>query len=245
VTITIRGIQLLNPLFGGGSYADKVLAYSPIAYWPLWEATGSVAACLVNPLQNGTYSGVTLGQEGIGDGRTCPLFDGVNDHVDLYSAALAAAFNGAEGTIHLWYKVYNAGVWTDSVHHMLFEFAADAGNNIRVYKEAANNSMYHRYRANSQSKSQSNSPINPTTWVPVAVTWSKTDDKVRFYAGGVQWSNTHTSLGTWAGSLSSTATVLGDIATTPSIPWYGYLAHMALWDTPLSADDLADLAVIA
>ena len=39
---------------------------------------------------NGTYTGVTLGQPGIGDGLTCPLFDGAND----YAIANHADFEG-------------------------------------------------------------------------------------------------------------------------------------------------------
>ncbi|GAI14148.1 unnamed protein product, partial [marine sediment metagenome] len=88
-----------NFFIGAGgvlAYDDKVLGMDPIAYWPLSETSGLVANCLVNPAQNGVYTGVTLGQPGIGDGNTAPYFDGTNDYVDVLTAAFIAAYNGSE-----------------------------------------------------------------------------------------------------------------------------------------------------
>ncbi len=50
-------------------YFRKVLSHRPIAYWPLWEASGSVAFDLAGNALHGAYTGVTLGQVGVGDGR--------------------------------------------------------------------------------------------------------------------------------------------------------------------------------
>ena len=50
-------------------YSEKVLALSPIAYWPLWEAAGAVAEDISGNGFDGAYTGVTLGQTGIGDGN--------------------------------------------------------------------------------------------------------------------------------------------------------------------------------
>ena len=49
---------------------------------------------------DGAYTGVTLGQDGIGDGNTCPLFDGANDFLDFYSAGFSSAFNGDQDPLH-------------------------------------------------------------------------------------------------------------------------------------------------
>ena len=50
-------------LGGSGGYNEKVLRTGPIAYWPQDETSGTVARCLVNPAQNGTYTGVTLAND--------------------------------------------------------------------------------------------------------------------------------------------------------------------------------------
>ncbi|MFV1969356.1 MAG: hypothetical protein ACC628_28375, partial [Pirellulaceae bacterium] len=61
----------------------------------MWEASGSISDDLSPQGNDGAYTGVTLGQPGIGDGRTCPLFDGANDYNNIYSAALNTDFDGA------------------------------------------------------------------------------------------------------------------------------------------------------
>ena len=82
-----------------------------IAYWPLGETSGSIAADLSGNEQHGTYTGVTLAQPGIGDGRSAPFFDGANDFVNVLSPGLASAFNGAAGTIALWFHVNSPASW--------------------------------------------------------------------------------------------------------------------------------------
>ena len=34
--------KIVPVVLAGGGYSDIVLGYSPIAYWPLWEASGVV-----------------------------------------------------------------------------------------------------------------------------------------------------------------------------------------------------------
>ena len=98
-------------------YYQKVLSYDPIAYWMMDEKQGAVSYDMVTArntgARNGAYTGVTLGQPGIGDGNTSPLFDGANDFTNIYSASFNAAFNGAEGTLGIWMRVFNVAVWTD------------------------------------------------------------------------------------------------------------------------------------
>ena len=63
----LRGIQAhrrrQDLLHGGQNYIDRVLASGPIAYWPLWEMSGTVAQDLVANLRapdpgslDGTYA---------------------------------------------------------------------------------------------------------------------------------------------------------------------------------------------
>ena len=105
-------VPVSTPGGGAASYVSRVLGFGPIAYWPLYESSGTTAACLVNAAQNGTYSAdVSLWPPGpgIGDGNTAPEFDGATEWVNIDTAALVAAFNGAEGSFLIWARVFNVG----------------------------------------------------------------------------------------------------------------------------------------
>lgn len=239
-----RNLLLLN---GGRSYAQKVLATAPaslLAYWPLWEASGSVASDISGNARNGAYTGVDLGSPGIGDGRTSPYFDAVNDYCNVHSAALASAFNGAEGSMACWCKVFSSSVWTDATSRRLLQFRVDANNFVNLGRTAANNQLQCQYIAGGTSKAVTvaTSTLN---WFLFGVTWSKSADQVIVYVNGAQSGATQTALGTWAGSLSSTRCLIGADITTPGAVWNGYLAHTTLWSTPLTAAQIAALAVVS
>jgi hypothetical protein len=225
-----------------GGYSAKVLSYSPIAYWPLNETSGTTAICQVNAAQNGTYTGVTLGQPGIGDGNTAPFFDGANDYVNVQTAALAAAFNGAEGSISWWFKVYDAGVWTDGTFRYHVYGAADASNNVFYRRHTTNNWLTMWYRAGGTISQQAIVPEQPTTWTHIALTWSATDDAFKSYFAGVQAGPTISGLGIWAGPLADTVIGAGDLV--PTSVWHGYLAHVAIYTSALSLATIQDLATV-
>ena len=242
---------------GGAGYSAKVLGYSPIAYWPLWEASGDVAECLVNSAQNGAYTGVTLGQPGIGDGRTAPFFDGVTDYVNIYSIAFRDAFalyndptgllDESEGTVMIWAKVNAVGMWTDGADRFAFRLEADDNNYVFCAKTITNNRLFFRYIAGGVAESQNIGGLTTTDWMCLGMTWSKSagvDGEARYFLDGVQQGTTDTGLGVWAGNLNATETVIGATSTAPTVLWHGWLAHCAIWDTPLTPASMADLAVV-
>lgn len=238
-------------------YYRKVLYYRPIAYWPLWETSGMVARCLVNTAQNGTYTGVTLGQAGIGDGNTCPLFDGANDYCDIYTAAFKDAFalyndptgllDESEGTVMVWAKVANAGVWTDGADRFLLQLAVDANNRLLCAKTITNNRLFLKYAAGGAFEDQAINGMTTIEWMCLGMTWSKSagaNGEVKHFLNGVQQGATDTALGVWVGNLAAAATTIGASSTGPAEPWHGWLAHCAVWDTPLTPTQIADLAVV-
>lgn len=242
-----RKRALLLPWAGGDTsmaYTNKVKALSPIAYWPLAESSGTIIVDESGNGRNGTYTGVDLGQTGIGDGRTCPLFDGVNDVGNVFSASLQGAFNGSEGTIALWAKVSGSGVWTDAATRWCAIFRVDGNNLVGIQRSTTNNRLQVTYIAGATNKTITKDSLTTTNWMHVAITWSKAADQVIMYFGGVQNGATLTVLGTWAGSLATTATNIGARFTTPDQIWDGYLAHVALWTTPLNSTQIASLAVV-
>lgn len=227
-----------------GGYSQKVLSYGPIAYWPLWEPSGAVAQCLVNPAQNGTYVGVTLGQPGIGDGQTAPFFDGVNDCVPIWSAALVAAFNGSEGSMASWARVNAVGVWTDAASRHVFTLAVDANNRAYYRKDTVANQLHWRYAAGGVTLNRTRAGENTTNWFHIAITWSAAANQVICYFDGVQEGAVLVGLGVFVGALLAANTVIGAWSTAPTQAWHGWLAHCAAWDRPLTPAEVAQLAVV-
>jgi hypothetical protein len=227
-------------------YYQRVLASDPIAYWLLDEKGGTVAYDAVTMravgAQNGVHTAVTLGQPGIGDGRTSPLYDGVNGYTDVVSAALAAAFDGSEGTAMCWARVANAGVWTDGASRTALTVFVDADNLLLLQRNGVNNQLFWYYEANTVIDSVVLGGLTTTDWMHLALTWSASADEVRAYYNGAQTGATQVGLGAWAGVPSRT--IAGASTVAPVAPWSGYLDHVALWDRPLTPAEIADLAVV-
>lgn len=238
----LRGTRRALLGLGGQIYIEKVLSYGPIAYWPLNETSGVTAACQVNAAQNGTYTGVTLGQAGIGDGQTCPLFDGANDYADIQSATLASVFNGGEGSIVIWVKVSGAGVWTDGTTRFIMRIQPDPDNRVQMFRNAANNTLAWLYRSGGTITQVKNAGYSAVNWFHLALTWAAVADEVKAYYNGTQAGATVNGLGVWAGVPS--LSVIGAATIPPINVWDGYLAHAAVWNRALTPAEIADLAVV-
>lgn len=226
------------------AYTNKVIALAPIAYWPLADASGATATDESGNARNGSYVGSpTLGVTGIGDGRTAATFNGTSSYTNIYSASLAGAFNSQEGTISAWFKVSAAGVWTDATFRRVAVFFVDNNNFVSIHRTSTNNQLRVQYGAGGTQKF-TDASTSATGWLHAAVTWSKAADQLKGYLSGAQFGSTQTGLGTWAGSLSSTGTLIGALATTPSQLWSGDLAHVAIFTSALSAANVLALATV-
>jgi hypothetical protein len=236
----------LAGLIAAEEYADRVLATrraNLIGYWPLWEPSGVVATDISGNGRNGAHTGVTLGQPGIGDGRTCPLYDSTTDYTNIYSAGLAGAFNSAEGTIAIWAKI-PAGVWVDGQTRVLMGLRVDANNLVLITRTSVNNQLLMRYTAGGTISGNTVS-FSSLSWFHAAITWSKSADQMIRYINGAQTGTISNGLGVWAGALSSTQCNIGALNTTTAQVLNGYLAHAALWTAALTPAEIAALAKVA
>ncbi len=237
---------------GGGildvqAYTNKVKALAAanlIAYWPQAEASGTTALDESGNGRTGAYTGVTLGATGIGDGRTAATYVAASSgRCNVYSASLNGAFNTAEGTIAGWFQVSAAGVWTDATNRYFIHLFADASNLVYIRRQTTNNQIAYVYIAGGTSKSFA-ATLSPTAWFHLALTWSKSADQMKGYVNGAQVGATQTGLGVWSGALASTNCLIGAQSTAGSGPWSGNGAHVAVWSTPLTAPQIAALAVV-
>lgn len=215
-----------------------------LVYFPQWEGAGAVSFDQYNAW-NGAYVGVTLRQTGIGDGETCPLFDGVNDYNNIWTAGLQGAFNGAEGTCLAWARVFNAGVWTDGTPRYALQLRVNANNRIIMQRSVVNNRLSWFYIAGGVVEQIDLNGLNTTGWFHIALTWSASTGtgEARAYYNGVQTGLTQVALGAWAGNVANGRVNIGcDDTAGPTNAWHGYLAHAAVLDTPLTPDEIAWLA---
>ena len=224
-------------------YYKRVLRTGPIAYWPQWEPSGTVAYDRTANARNGAYTGVDLGQVGIGDGRVCPWFDGTNDYNNVYSAGLAGAFSGAEGSLMVWAKVNSAAVWADGILRELAIFRVDASDKVEIYKNTTNNQVVVlRVGSNPFDAKSVAIAWSGTAWFCVGSTWSVSGDELRVYLNGVQSGATQTGLTGFVGALANTSTCVGAVSTVPTNVWHGWLAHACVWDRALTPSEVASLA---
>ncbi len=229
----------------GMSYTNKVVALAPIAYWPMAELSGTTALDASGNARNGAYTGVTLNQAGIGDGRSSASFDATTSYNNVFGASLAAAFNGAEGSLSIWCKVSGAGVWTDGVTRRVMYFLVNSSNRVGIFKPTTSNEIDCLYVAGGVSLGAGKTSFSSVDWFHAGLTWSKAADQMIFYINGVAIVPVSSGLGVFVGSLSSTQTLLGALNTGATAQvWSGLLAHGALFDRPLSAATVASLAVV-
>lgn len=228
-------------------YFRKVLTLDRqnlIGYWPMWEASGSVADDLSGEGNDGAYTDVTLAEVGIGDGRSCPLFDGSASFSDIHSAGLVADFGKLEGTFAIWAKVSAAAVWEDGDGRRAVNIRVDGNNYLDIGKASANDRLAWNYKAGGTLENRVKSSISPTDWIHLALTWSDSADEVKAYYNGVQEGATMTGVGTWVGDPASTLSVIGALNTTPTTVWDGWLAHPAIWKAPLASEKILSLATV-
>jgi hypothetical protein len=202
--------------------------------------------CLINPAQNGTYSSDVATWPvgtGIGDGNTAPMFDGTNDYVNAFTAALAAAFNESAGTLLHWIRLA-AGVWTDGTRRDSAFIQADANNYVFTGRDLANNLYRFYYTANAVPKNVN--PVGLTTydWVLCGLTWDAAVDEVKVYWNGVQTGATQNGLGVWNGGALTVA-VIGATTVVPNNPFHGRISHVQLYDRALSGPTIAELASVS
>lgn len=239
-----------TPTTPTNAYIDQVIAVDSanlIKYHPMRETTGTTADDYSSANLDGTYNGVTLNSALGPDFQSVPLFADTGDYLNVYSSAFASAFNGSEGTMSLWLRPNAASVWTDGTARGILRF--DDGNffnSAYIFKNAVNNLITFAYVANSTSKTVNHTVDGSADWVMASLTWSAAADQMKAYINGAQTGSTQTGLGAWNGVLSSTYAVAGNTTASGSQAnqWKGNLAHIAVWDAPLTAAQIAILYTI-
>lgn len=231
-----------SPHFFRPDAAKRIAAIcgtSLVAHWGLQEKSGATAIDSGFRHLNGTHTGVTLNQPGPGR-STSGLYDGSSDFTNVYSAALAAAFNGSAGTIGIWAKIPTTGIWTDTVRRRMIQFYVNGSNYVHIIKSGTDNTIEFAYNAGGTSELV-NATQSSLAFVFYALTWDKPAEAVKAYMNGSQTGTTQTSLGSWSGTPAATNSLIGAFNTVPANVMSGNLAHALLLNRAATASEVKAL----
>ena len=206
------------------TYETKVLSYNPIAYWPISETAGTIAIDQTGNGRHGTITGATLNATTFLNGDPAPSFDGVNDLININT--LGSAFNETLGTLSGW--IYPVPSYQNDGALNIVK-----GTTFSIFRTATTNGV--RFQAAGSGNVDITVPTDQ--WVHIAISWSQAANDVRFYINGTFSTNRTGTFTT--GSL--TTALLGTFAGGY---WQSYLSNFAIFDTALTAGQIADLYVV-
>jgi len=233
-TIEIAGMYYASDI-ATLSLEDTILSLGPIAYWKLDETSGTVATDVSGNARHGTYSasGLTLG--GSFAPFVAPTFDGTNGHVNIYSASLAGAINGDEGTIV-------ALIRPASLAGTLNALRTTGGTaDILRLGRAGSQGVATRQSTFGSTASLAGGAIVASSWSLLVMSYSLTTTTARLYVNGNEVAATLTDVDVgWSSTPASVAMVISGITTlSPAARWAGEIAHVAIFNTVLSAANIA------
>jgi hypothetical protein len=225
------------------SYIQKIIATNPIAYWPFNEVSGTTAINYgtIGSSANGVYTGPTLNNYPAPGGGKCPNFDGLgmDDRVNIYSAALNSNLNKNLFSISIWAKMVDASIWTNGQSHSIIRLYIDVNNEINFVKHSAN-PLYLYIKSGGGIKF---SIISTTTidWYHICMTFDKASDELKFYLNAEQQGATQTGLGNFTGNLDSAACMIGAQGTGGTLPFNGYFAHPTIHNKVLTDAEILNI----
>ena len=227
----------------------NLLSDGLLAYWPMNETSGStVDNAEGTAARDGTFNGVTLDSSTFPNaGDPVGLWPGANSAMNAYSVSLSSAFDGQSFTLGGWFRVFNAGVWSDGATRRFAHFnGSTAGDDIILQKQTTGGSILIQYVAGGTAK---NKFISTSTadWFHLVITVSLANDRFRAYFNGVQDGADITGLGTWtnSGLVSAESAVGASTGSGGTFPFNGYCYGFGIWNRELTAAEIGDWYALA
>lgn len=210
------------------TYAQTVLADSPLLYWRLGEASGTTAADSSTGSHPGTYvGGFTLGVTGAiaGDANKAVDLDGTNGAV---TSAYTPCANGTVRTFEGW-------AWRDldTDYHHLF---GDGGTNqacLRVDTGAAGNIQFFPDAGFSQTWAAA--WPGTAQWVHWALIADEPGNTAELYINGVSAGGPQSFTWSWGGTSGFQV----GLRAASDFPWNGKMDEVAVYGSALSSVRIA------
>ena len=213
-------------------YDSKILAMFPgdlLAYWPGDEPVGTATEYdrgLAH--SDGTYSNVTTGQPGIGDGKTAPV--GTQAPIsssNVYTAALSSGFVPNESTVMQWARPTSGATWTSGGTELIIEIVDVASTHFLHMGHFGNGTLIGRWHGSAVNLHATG--LSGTGWFHLCMSQSAAEDARRLYLNGALAEAQLAGIGAWTTANPATKAVLGN-ATTPAgaNAWPGANAKTAI-----------------
>lgn len=181
------------------------------------------------------------GNFGIGDGNNSAHFQGagMNSEADVFGTALAAEFDGNEGTFAAWVRLGATFAWQDTTHRVCY-MGVDANNAIGIRNSGtADGEIRFVWIGGGSTLTTTATGLVAGQWYHLAMTWSQDNDAFDCYVNGTAVGASQTMPATWAGTITSAT--IGSGSDGESC-WYGQIAHAAVFSRPLGTAAIAELA---
>lgn len=222
-----------------------MLGTSLIAYWPSWEVSGSALTDISGNGRNGNYGGVyTLNSEVSPIKKPAPSYLGTA-YAQIWSAALAAAFPYASGSIGGFCKVDNVSRFADSTARIVAEFSAGTNdrNDIKIYKTPVANTFQVLTHTAGVAKYVS-FVVNPTTaWFSWLLTWNIAGNRLNAYYNYTDKGAATGNFGTgWESNITVDRTLLGSLNGGIQM-WFGSISDVFVASVELSQAQVSSLRV--
>lgn len=150
--------------------------------------------------------------------------DGSKSYTQLPAAAMdTAGFDGAECGIAIRGQVNSADFWTDGLTRFLMTIGVDASNQQNIRSTAGDNNLTVRTIQGGTTKAITIT-TSTTSQFGVGMTVSESaggSGEMKVFFNGTQSGSTQTGLGTFAGTIVNSGSVIGAINNTPSNVWSG------------------------
>jgi hypothetical protein len=232
LTTIVNSTKIINIGVRAG-YIDRIKnlfsVLDILEIFPLTETTGTTITGSINNYV-GTSSGLDLSNvRGPGSYLVMsPYFSGQPDYISLTSAGYLNSYPtfGAEGSEFIWAKASDSSIWSDGLQHLMLQVTTAAVNTIRISKTTTNDTINILYKASNVSQQTNIAMSGNLDWVLYGLTWSKSNNRVRFYINGLQQGADATGLGTWSATPPTASNVcIGALTSAGSSAWKGWLSH--------------------
>ena len=173
-----------------------------ISYLPLNDPSGSTMQDASTNNRDGATGGATgptLGVAGIDDGQLAISLPGSAAYVNWYSAGLAGAFDGEEGTLIVWAKVGAAGVWADGTYRVIANLYTDSNNFVTFARSTTTNLILVNHKAGGTDRNTYPAFNAYTGWMMIGLTWSVAAGTMYAYVNGARQGASLGAPGSWFG----------------------------------------------
>jgi hypothetical protein len=240
-----RKLMLLN----NSSLVGYLDSLSDLVYWPLDEQSGTTALAKYNGVLTSAYdaanTNVTVGQTGKGKLEYTYKYDPASDaYTNLYTASLNTFFDGDKGSMFVFWKVDDIGIWSDAGFHAVMSLATSSSVFIKCYISNTGDFVIQRRASGTNDIWNISSLTGSLGWHMTAITWDTSagaTGESYAYLDGAQFGVVETGLGSYVGALSSTLCTLGSDGPALTSEFNGKCAYAGVSDRVLTPTEILNI----